>query len=172
MRRNTKQLLPTVLFKDCYRIVNDNYRGYEVQVKRWFFPFSWFTKEKKCRTNTFSSIEQAKEWIEKGCPRDIKIKAGSVVYWKNLRQPLPSLAYSSLKENIIIIKTGIKKIGAKTSTRFIPKTFLYFFLLSVFFILEFISLFVQIQNIKYVIVGINIITILVSIRIFVKLISK
>ena len=60
----SKPMLSTVLFKDCYRIVNDSYRGYEVQVKRWFFPFFW---------------------IEKGCPKDGKIKNGSIVYWKNCR---------------------------------------------------------------------------------------
>ena len=73
------------LFKDCYRIVNDSYLGYEVQVKRWYFPFFWFEKIKNINCNTFSSIDEAKDWIEKGCPKDGKIKDGSIVYWKNCR---------------------------------------------------------------------------------------
>lgn len=85
---------------------------------------------------------------------------------------LPSLTYSSLKENIIIIKTGIKKIGAKTSSKFIRKAFLYFFLLTVFLILEFINLFAQNQNIQYAIIGINIIMIFVCIELWFKFIFK
>jgi DNA primase catalytic subunit len=82
---STKPVLSKVLFKDCYRIVNDSYGGYEVQVKRWFFPFFWFEKVKYINCNTFSSVEEAKEWIEKGCPKDVKIKDGSIVFWKNCR---------------------------------------------------------------------------------------
>ena len=75
-RVNTK--IKTV--KDCYRIVNDSYLGYEVQVKRWFFPFFWFEKAKHINSNTFSSIDEAKEWIKKGCPKDVKELN---VFWKN-----------------------------------------------------------------------------------------
>lgn len=68
------------IFKNCYRIVKDNYLGYEVQIKRWFFPFIWFQKEKKERINTFSNVEDAIKWIEDGCPKDKKEKR--IIYWK------------------------------------------------------------------------------------------
>lgn len=40
------------------RIVTDIYRGYEVQVKRWYWPF-W---TQLGFSNTFASIEQAELW--------------------------------------------------------------------------------------------------------------
>ena len=46
--------------KNKYRIVNDDYCGYECQVKYWFFPFVWFQLE---ISNTHSSIEKAKKFI-------------------------------------------------------------------------------------------------------------
>jgi hypothetical protein len=41
-----------------YRIVRDNYAGYEVQARRWWFPF-WV----QCDfSNTHTTIERAEEW--------------------------------------------------------------------------------------------------------------
>ena len=47
-----------------YRIVKDNYLGFEVQ-KRFLWIF-WFETRGKISSisNTFSSLNEAKEWIE------------------------------------------------------------------------------------------------------------
>jgi len=50
--------------KNKYRIVPDHYRGYEVQKKRWWFPF-WIQVGDVMRGNTFYTIEEAKKFIEK-----------------------------------------------------------------------------------------------------------
>lgn len=42
-----------------YRIVTDNYLGFEVQVKYIFFPF-WL----QSGINTFASIEKAEQYIK------------------------------------------------------------------------------------------------------------
>ena len=50
------------------RIVTDNYAGYEVQEKKWFWPF-W----RQCNfTNTHSSIENAEEWAKNYSKKVIK----------------------------------------------------------------------------------------------------
>jgi len=55
------------LFKDKYRIVRDNYCGYEVQVKKWWFPFCWFQcgGDMYDDVNTHFSTEKARAHIEK-----------------------------------------------------------------------------------------------------------
>lgn len=41
-----------------YRIVTDDYSGFEVQVKRWWIPFWW-----QCDViNTFSTLESAEKY--------------------------------------------------------------------------------------------------------------
>lgn len=50
------------LFKNRYRIVPDNYAGYEVQIRRWWFPV-WIEKG---FTNTFSSIKAARNYAKTG----------------------------------------------------------------------------------------------------------
>ena len=51
-----------VMYKNYYRVVTDNYSGYEAQVKFWWFPLIWF----QCYyTNTNSSLEEAKKVIER-----------------------------------------------------------------------------------------------------------
>ncbi|MCU7531580.1 hypothetical protein LRM64_20430 [Prescottella equi] len=45
-----------------YRIVRDAWAGYEVQVRRWWLPF-WVQKG---FTNTFSSIEDARDYALNG----------------------------------------------------------------------------------------------------------
>jgi hypothetical protein len=55
-------------FKSKYRVVSDNYLGFEVQKKFWFFPY-WFQVDHEGRVhilsvNTFPSLEGAKQAIE------------------------------------------------------------------------------------------------------------
>lgn len=45
-----------------YRIVRDEYNGYEAQFKLWWFPFWWF----ECfSSNTSSSLEEARKRCDK-----------------------------------------------------------------------------------------------------------
>lgn len=51
-----------------YRIVRDNFAGYEVQIRRWWVPF--WVQANFC--NTHCSIEAAERWAEQhaqGCVR-------------------------------------------------------------------------------------------------------
>ena len=48
-------------FKNRYRIVKDNFSGYEAQVRYWFIPFIWLQIG---WTNTSLSIERAEIIIE------------------------------------------------------------------------------------------------------------
>ncbi len=58
-----------------YRIIKDNYAGYEVQQQKRFLFFKWWKEVKKYGSiNTFNSIIEAKEWIYEGCPHDDKFK--------------------------------------------------------------------------------------------------
>lgn len=52
-----------------YRIVADNYSGYEVQVWRLWFPF-WIQHG---FVNTYSSIEKAENYIEKIKPSSRRV---------------------------------------------------------------------------------------------------
>lgn len=47
------------MFKDRYRIVRDGYAGYEVQVRRWWFPI-WFQHG---FVNTHDSVDAARAYI-------------------------------------------------------------------------------------------------------------
>lgn len=49
------------MFKNRYRIVRDNYAGYEAQVKFWWFPLIWFQIND---VNTHSSLERAVQMCE------------------------------------------------------------------------------------------------------------
>ena len=53
------------MFKRRYRIVTDEYSGYEAQVKYWWFPFWFQLPDTFRRTNTHSTVEQAEELIQK-----------------------------------------------------------------------------------------------------------
>lgn len=47
------------MFKRRYRIVTDNYSGFEVQFKNWFWPF-WM----QCQfTNTHRTLEEAMDFM-------------------------------------------------------------------------------------------------------------
>jgi len=49
-----------MMLKNKYRIVRDNYLGYEVQIRRWWFPI-WL----ECQfSNTHISIEKAEAYAE------------------------------------------------------------------------------------------------------------
>ncbi len=54
-------------FSNKFRIVTDRYNGYEVQIKRWWFPF-WVECWKNGCVNSFSDINKAKTWIQNGRP--------------------------------------------------------------------------------------------------------
>jgi hypothetical protein len=49
--------------KKCFRIVTDDFAGYEVQIKKRFLFFIWW--DQLGFTNTHNSIERAKDFIEK-----------------------------------------------------------------------------------------------------------
>lgn len=51
--------------KNKYRIVSDEYLGYEAQVRFWWFPFFWFQMhERGFIVNSFPSIEEAESFIK------------------------------------------------------------------------------------------------------------
>lgn len=50
--------------KNKYRIVKDHYLGYECQIKRWWFPVWYELSDKNLWTNTFPTIDEAKQFIE------------------------------------------------------------------------------------------------------------
>ena len=48
-----------------YRIVTDNWAGYQAQCRLWWLPI-WFTMSNsnlRTRTNTFKTVKEAKEFI-------------------------------------------------------------------------------------------------------------
>lgn len=49
--------------KNRYRIVADNYLGYEAQIKFWWFPFVWFQMSNGGPCNTWHSEEAAEQFI-------------------------------------------------------------------------------------------------------------
>ena len=65
--------------KNKFRIITDNYRGYEVQIKRWWFPF-WVECWRDGMVNSFSSVDDAKKWIKVGRPKIYKRKRKVVEY--------------------------------------------------------------------------------------------
>ncbi len=58
--------------KNKYRIVNDDFAGYEVQIRYWWLPFFWFQKWHNGTINTWANIIDAKKWIDGGCKRKQK----------------------------------------------------------------------------------------------------
>jgi hypothetical protein len=51
-----------------YRIVRDTYAGYEVQVRRWWFPL-WVPLG---FSNTHTSIERAEAWMKGAIKEEVK----------------------------------------------------------------------------------------------------
>ena len=66
----TPPLQQTAVSGSCYRIITDKYAGYEVQIRKRFLFWKWW---EQCHSsgcvNTHLSIEDAKKWIEEGCPK-------------------------------------------------------------------------------------------------------
>lgn len=56
------------MLKNKYRIVRDNYAGYEVQIKRWWFPV-WLQAG---FSNTHISIESAEAYARGHSQRFVK----------------------------------------------------------------------------------------------------
>ncbi len=66
--------------KNCYRIVSDDFRGFEVQIKRWWFPF-WVQKHHyPYSVNTFGSLDEAKKWITDGFPKGKSLEERKIFY--------------------------------------------------------------------------------------------
>lgn len=57
------------MFKNKYRIVTDEYAGYEVQIKRWWFPFY-----RMVGVNTFNSIERATKFAKTHSKRHVVVQ--------------------------------------------------------------------------------------------------
>lgn len=64
-----------------FRIIKDSYAGFEVQAKRWWFPF-WIQCD---GTNTHLTLERAKEFIKNGCKEHPKIKT---IIWRGYKKNL------------------------------------------------------------------------------------
>jgi len=67
-------------FRNCHRVVEDSFGGYEAQVKFWWFPFCWFEMiEKGYMSNTWQTLEEAQNFITNGSkPKEKKKRK---VYW-------------------------------------------------------------------------------------------
>ena len=65
-----ERLLTTEIIMTAYRIVTDKYSGYEVQAKRWWFPF-WL----QCgHTNTHRSVDAAERWAIRFAEHSYEVK--------------------------------------------------------------------------------------------------
>jgi hypothetical protein len=59
----------------CYRIVSDRHSGHEVQVKkRFLFWTHWEQVPHYYGINTWQTLEEAKDWINQGCPKHPKFQ--------------------------------------------------------------------------------------------------
>lgn len=62
------------LRKNRYRIVTDNFGGYQAQVKFWWLPLVWFPMHQKGSTcNSFYILEDVEKFIKK------KVATGTVI---------------------------------------------------------------------------------------------
>jgi hypothetical protein len=95
------------LFKTRYRIVTDRYSGYEVQSRRWWFPF-WIQCD---GTNTHLTIDRAKEFIERRLTQNKFVTEYNPHLDKN-----PSISLYSEIEYLIIMwsNDGTKTAGTLT----------------------------------------------------------
>jgi hypothetical protein len=58
--------------KNSYRVVSDNFEGFEAQVKYWWFPFIWIQIPRSIYNgNTHRTLGEAIEFIEE-CKRKNK----------------------------------------------------------------------------------------------------
>lgn len=65
-------------FSNKFRIVTDDFNGYEVQIKRFWFPF-WFECWQTGIVNSFTSVEKAEQWVNNKRPKAIKESKSKVV---------------------------------------------------------------------------------------------
>ncbi len=66
----------------CFRIVSDSFKGFEVQKKKRFLFWTWWVQCRQYKSiNTFSTVDEAKNWIDTGCPKDIITKEGRTIFW-------------------------------------------------------------------------------------------
>ncbi len=69
-KKQNRFLQKLLLSGSYYRIITDEFLGYEVQIKRRFLFWNWW---EQCHMNgcinTHRSIEDAKKWIKAGCPQ-------------------------------------------------------------------------------------------------------
>jgi hypothetical protein len=84
----------------CFRIITDNYCGYEVQIRKRFLFWTWWQQGHMYGCiNTHSSVDDAKKWIEAGRP---KKKPFEVVWVSGIAanvSQLNEVAYSTTKLN-------------------------------------------------------------------------
>lgn len=69
--------------KACYRIVSDRFAGFEVQKRKRLLFWSYWVQRGHIfpGINTFSSLEEAKRWIDEGCPfKGERKKPAAVLY--------------------------------------------------------------------------------------------
>jgi hypothetical protein len=60
--------MKTNFFKPKFRIVEDRFAGFEVQIKRWWFPV-WIQCWHYGPFNSFWTMERAENWIKAGRPK-------------------------------------------------------------------------------------------------------
>ena len=66
-------------FRNCYRVIEDEFNGYEAQVKFWWFPYSWVQMWKGFSPiNTWASLKEAQDFINN--PKS-KRKNKRKIYW-------------------------------------------------------------------------------------------
>ena len=67
-------------FRNCHRVVEDFFGGYEAQVKYWWFPLRWFQMcDAPYSLNTWRTLELAQDFINNGAKPKQKNKRK--VYW-------------------------------------------------------------------------------------------
>jgi len=100
------------LFKTRYRIVTDRYLGYEVQSRRWWFPF-WIqcSDDRYYCANTHHSVDAAKAFIERRLTQNKVVTEYNPHLDKN-----PSISLYSEIEYLIIMwsNDGTKTAGTLT----------------------------------------------------------
>jgi len=69
-------------FENKYRIIEDDFSGYEAQIKYWWFPLLWFEmNEPGFMSNTWHTLDRAKSFVEKR--KKNNNKKTKVVYWES-----------------------------------------------------------------------------------------
>jgi hypothetical protein len=67
--------------KNKYRIIKDDYNGYEAQIKYWWLPFLWIEMhEPGFICNTWETLDRAKNFINN---RKNTNKSNKVIYWES-----------------------------------------------------------------------------------------